>query len=249
MRIANVFASINLTHWLEKGDAIFEPFTNVNTPAPKRVLLRYNAGMATIENESTESYTVEGRCCTRCFQWHPIDHFRRRRKDSEDRHEQCRTCRREKDAERTAQTKRSKVRTLWRHVNRGTPQQAAKAVYECLHRCYGGVEGLAAEWKLEYDAAEVGSRWRLASLAALSNLGVAAAMLEQQEAKRESEQITTASDYEIADALRAELERLVDTDPGLAIQALRRRGYSIMEPTHPPRHAPAANITPNVADV
>jgi hypothetical protein len=122
-----------------------------------------------------------------------------------------------------------------REISRGTPTQAAKAVYECLHRCFGGVEGLAAEWKVQYDASPSGSRWRLASLAALSNLGVAAALLEQQEAKRESEQITTASDDEIADALRAELERLVDADPELAIQALRRRGYSVTGPDQPVR--------------
>jgi hypothetical protein len=191
--------------------------------------------MSTAEQSIPVTDTVQGRVCTRCFQWHPIDQFRRRRKDSEDRHEQCRTCRREKDATRAKRKKRSAHRTLLREINRGTPTQAAKAVYVCLHRCYGGVEGLAAEWKVQYDASPSGSRWRLASLAALSNLGVAAATLEQQEAKRESEQITTASDDEIADALRAELERLVDADPELAIRALKRRGYAVTGPDEPSR--------------
>ena len=123
--------------------------------------------MSTATQTEPDADVQPGQHCTRCLAWRPIDQFRRRRKGTEERHEQCNACRRAKDEERGFRKRRSKHRKLVRTINKGTQGQAVRAVAECLIGFHDGVEGFCAEWHTHIQDAEPGSRWALNSFEAI----------------------------------------------------------------------------------
>ena len=97
---------------------------------------------------------------------------------------------------------------------------------------HGGIEGFCVEWYSHILAAEDGSRWKLTSCEAIAKLGQLAATAAQKEQATTDGDVERLSDEEIAAEMLGEVDRLVKQSPSLAVEALRRQGWTVIEPDH-----------------
>ena len=97
---------------------------------------------------------VQTKTCRTCWRDKPISEFRRRRRGSNERHAQCRTCY-AAYMRQYRQARRSKeVAAFW--MQAASPRcssQAVVALTEAMVSKAGGPEGLATAWKEQLDAA------------------------------------------------------------------------------------------------
>ena len=110
--------------------------------------------------------------------------------------------------------------------------QVVNVVVSSLTALLRGPDGFMCEWLFHHEQSEPGSRWRLNSFAAISRLVVPQEMLAQRQQEKQNEQMATASDEDIAAELEAERNKSVEANPELAIEALRKRGYTVIEPSN-----------------
>lgn len=117
---------------------------------------------------------METKICNRCWQRKPATHFRRRRRNSDERHNECREC----FAEYMRSYRASRRRGEFANFNRRSRDRKrgasfATAVCAEMVRRFGGVDKFASAWKAYFDAAVAarpGSRLVFQSIQAVIRL-------------------------------------------------------------------------------
>ena len=108
--------------------------------------------------------------CLDCGETLPITEFRRRERGSEKRQPQCRTCRNRHEREYRAARRRNDVEAFVRDTKQKRSAKAVRNLVIVMLKRYGGVQGFAAEWRRQINAAPAGSRMAMDSLFAMMNL-------------------------------------------------------------------------------
>jgi hypothetical protein len=96
---------------------------------------------------------IETKTCTNCWQDKPITEFRRRRRDTEKRHNQCRECFAEYMRQYRARATQDSIARFVRELSRSETRPGTMTVM-CARmiRRFGGVDRFAAAWKNHFDA-------------------------------------------------------------------------------------------------
>ncbi|HJN12876.1 MAG TPA: hypothetical protein QF564_29640 [Pirellulaceae bacterium] len=172
---------------------------------------------------ATETETKTCRCC---FEAQPVTEFRRKRKNSEDRHGQCRLCFNREMSERRKAMRRRKVCTYVREVQAVKRDRDRVIVLtEELTRGLGGMETIVALFKEVYEEALAANRSFTAFrvLKTVLDLSIVADELRR-------EQLTSLSDEEFEEVRRRAIRDEISENPALAIVAAHELGWMIIPP-------------------
>ena len=172
---------------------------------------------------ATEPETKTCRCC---FETQPLSEFRLRRKNSDDRHGKCRLCFNKEMSARRKAMRRSKVCTYVRDIQSANRDRDRVIVLTReLARGMGGIEAIAALFKVVYEEAIAAERYFTAFrvLKTVLDLSIAAEELQR-------EQLSSLSDKELEELQRREVREEIRENPALAIEAAFTLGWTVEPP-------------------
>ena len=193
------------------------------------------------------TFPVGTKVCTDCLQERPLTEFRRRYRDSDKRHNQCRGCF-AKYMRYLRAVKRGKlIRKFVAEVKTASNRDVLTAMCVRMAQRLGGVDALCAGWVAHLHAAaeaRPGSKMVLDTFRAIVNL---MAVAEQQ--KPEQIDVRELTDDELHFRIREEerrykdiceleklnmqleaVEQLIQSEPEFAIAAAARLGWTVIPP-------------------
>ncbi len=171
----------------------------------------------------TESKTKTCRCC---FETQPITEFRLRRKDSDDRHGQCRLCFNKEMSARRKAMRRRKICTYVSEIQAANRDRDRVIVLTReLARGMGGIERIAALFKEVYEDARAANRSFTAFrvLKTVLDLSIAAEDLTR-------ERLSSLSDKELDELRRRDVREEIRENPALAVEAAFTLGWRVEAP-------------------
>ena len=159
--------------------------------------------------------------CSTCYRRLPIDHFRRRRRDSEERHRQCNTCRNTAERDCRRLIRLHEVDRFAGEVKRARSQRAIERVCIDMIERFGGVAEFTALWWEAIQAAArrlPGSRLVLNHFKAIVDLHRYAV----KEREKAGEPLVGDTDQMTTEELNDEISTLIRQEAlGLLMEALQ----------------------------
>jgi hypothetical protein len=170
---------------------------------------------------------VSTKRCTTCFQERPIDEFRRRRKNTEDRHTVCRRCYNAEQRERIKAKRRRRVRKFSSDIlaaNRD--RKRVLALTREYAKALGGVERMAGLFKEVFDGARANGRF-FTAFRLLNTVLDLAIVVEQLEKERTRQM----SDDDLKAVIFGQTMNLVKEHPEVALMAAAKcPGWEVIPP-------------------
>ncbi len=169
---------------------------------------------------------IETKTCRCCFEAQPVTEFRLKRKNSEDRHGQCRRCFNREMSERRKAMRRRKVCTYVRDVQavKRDRDRVIVLTRELASRL-GGIETIVALFKEVYEEAKAAGRHFTAFrvLKTVLDLSIVTDALSRE---RISEMSSEDLDAEL---MRGSISAFQE-NPHLAVLAAHQLGWTVIPP-------------------
>ena len=149
--------------------------------------------------------------CRTCYRRLPIGHFRRRHRDSEDRHRQCNTCRNAAERDRRRQIRLHDADRFANGVNQARSRVGIESLCTTMIHRFGGIEQFAATWwEAIQDAARrsPGSRVVLNHFKAIAHLHCYA----EKQREKSGEPLVDDVDQMTTKEINAELDGLIQQE-------------------------------------
>ena len=193
------------------------------------------------------TFSFATKVCTDCLRQKPLTAFRRRYRDSDKRHNQCRDCFAKYMRYHRAVKRGKQIRSFVAQAKTISNRDVLTAMCAHMAQRFGGVGALAAKWAAHIRAASEsrpGSKMLLDTFRAIANIMLAA---EQQ--KPEQIDVRELTDDELEFAHReadrrhkevceleksllrlGAIEQLIQSEPEYAVAAAARLGWTVIPP-------------------
>ncbi len=167
--------------------------------------------------------------CRCCQQIRPLDEFRRIRRDSEERHAECRSCWNECQRRYRRSRKSKKVATLAAELaslKRCDATVSALAV-EVVKR-YGDAHAVARDWCRQYAQAVKAGHCRIAQKFLLATVRLVA--IENAIRQKGHDELRITSDEDLSRLFANSIRRAAVDDPQLVSEILKKLGWRVEPP-------------------
>ena len=166
---------------------------------------------------------TERKLCPRCGDLKGIDQFRRVYKDRDDlRHGECRTCRNRRERRNRQQKRRHQLSKGLTQLRQEQDPTRLEVLAKDLIRSCGGLNRML---QLTFESFENPGQSGFRSQLLSTVLHVILKTEEQQKSERRD--LPSLSDEELQRAFERRVEALIQEKPMIAVNALRRAGWSV----------------------
>ncbi len=170
------------------------------------------------------STTVATRFCEGCLLDLPLDHFRRRSRDTGARMHKCNRCHataeRERRRLRRSKTVGKKLDWFARSIKRAKDDDTVITLTGRMVEACGGLERLVHTWAEHWRSAPPGSRRIFDSMEVIVRLSHYCEAARQRQLQR-------YSDEELDIVIRHHMDKYIAENPAVAIQAAQRLGWRV----------------------